>query len=91
MIIESKFNIVRFQLYSIYDDKMEEFQEFMNDIQDAYILETLFLAKKLGVSDSCAMNIQYLRTRSRWTQDLEEELIRMDKEEGRQPNMCDWP
>lgn len=47
------------------------------------------LAEELGVSLSCALNVFYLRQRSRWTQDLENELIRMDKEEGRQPNMND--
>ena len=33
------------------------------------------LAEELGVSFACACDIWYLRTRSRWTEDLEQELI----------------
>lgn len=45
----------------------------------------------LGVSATCAQNILYLRTRSRWTQALEDELVRMDKAGHPSPNMMDWP
>ena len=48
------------------------------------------LAKELNCSKSCAMNVWYLRQRSRWTQDLETQLIEMDKQ-GIQPNMNEFP
>jgi hypothetical protein len=48
------------------------------------------IAKEFDVSLECALDIQYLRTRSRWTKKAEDELIRMDKEEGKQPNGRRW-
>jgi len=50
------------------------------------------LAAKLNnVSLECASNIKYLRTRSYWSQDIENKLILMDKETGKQPNnINDW-
>jgi len=47
------------------------------------------LAKELGVSKECASNVRYLRSRSRWTQELEDELIRLHKE-GNPPNMNEF-
>lgn len=36
-------------------------------------------AKKLGVSVECASDVIYLRSRSRWTQELEDKLIQAHK------------
>lgn len=49
------------------------------------------LAEGLGVSVTCAGNIWYLRTRSRWSQEAEDELIRMDKAGEPAPNINEWP
>ena len=73
------------------EGKLAEFNQFMDTLQDAYVVEAQGIQKQFGVSDSCALNIQYLRSRSRWTQELENELIRMDKEDKTQPNIMDWP
>ena len=71
-------------------ETMDRFQELMNEQAEAtnkYIEDT---AKKLNISESCAMDVVYLRTRARWTQKLEDELIRLHKE-GNPPNVFDWP
>lgn len=47
------------------------------------------LAEELNVSPGCAIDILYLRTRSRWTQELEDELIRLHKE-GNPPNIMEF-
>ena len=70
---------------------MEEFQKAMNDYHDEMEQHIKGLAKKFGVSEDCAANVYYLRTRSRWTQAAENELIRMDKAGEPSPNICDWP
>lgn len=49
------------------------------------------IADRFGVSENCAANIFYLRTRSRWSQESEDELIRMDKAGEGQPNINEWP
>lgn len=69
--------------------KMEEFQELMNRINDETCAYTLALAKELNVSDACAMDIVYLRTRSRHTPELERELIELYAK-GTPPNICDF-
>ena len=51
--------------------------EYFKDIQE------------LGVSERCAADVFYLRTRSRWTEELEKELILLHKN-GNPPNMCDF-
>ena len=47
------------------------------------------LAVELNVSERCADDIIYLRTRSRHTQALENELIALHKK-GVHPNMCEY-
>lgn len=70
-------------------EKMDKFQEAMDKVQDEtndYIRQ---LAIDLGVSEWCAMDVFYLRSRSRWTQELEDKLIRL-YQEGNPPNMCEF-
>lgn len=71
-------------------EKMDAFQEAMNASMDAMSEYTDSLAQKLGVTDGCALDIVYLRSRSRWTQRMEDELIRLHKA-GTPPNVFDWP
>lgn len=54
---------------------MEAFQEVMNAWQDEMILEMQRLSQELNISNECAMHVQYLRSRSRWTAEKERELI----------------
>ena len=56
---------------------MEDFQKLMNDLQDETNLYVENLAKELNCSVSCAMDVHYLRSRSRWTKEIENELIRL--------------
>ena len=55
--------------------EMESLNQLMSVVQDGYAKEINRIAKKLDVSDGVASDIWYLRTRSRWTQKLEDELI----------------
>jgi hypothetical protein len=68
---------------------MNALNEAMDDWQDElnnYIKE---LAKELNVSERCAGDVWYLRGRSRWTQEKENELIRLYKERN-PPNMNEF-
>ena len=70
---------------------MEKFQEAMDDYHDELVKYIDDLAVKLGVSSSVAGDIWYLRTRSRWTQRAEDELVRMAKAGEPMPNINEWP
>lgn len=50
---------------------------------------TEILAEKLKISHKCACDVRYLRTRSRWTQELENKLIQLHAE-GKRPNMNEF-
>jgi hypothetical protein len=52
---------------------MDEYHNVMDEYQET-------LASKLGISIQCASHVLYLRTRSRWTQKLEDELIQSHKD-----------
>ena len=45
----------------------------------AWVDEHDKLVKELGLSEKCVSDILYLRTRSRWSQELENDLIRRHK------------
>lgn len=47
------------------------------------------LAESLNITEACAADVIYLRTRNRWTPELEKELIRLHKE-GNPPNVMDF-
>jgi hypothetical protein len=61
------------------DDYYNEMEEYLKS-----------LAEELGCSVDCAADVWYLRQRSRWTQELENELIRLYNE-GTPPNICEFP
>lgn len=67
----------------------DDFQSAMDKVAEAHVAEVAKLSYELGVSESCAMDIAYLRTRSRHTPELEAELIELHKK-GIPPNMCDF-
>jgi DNA-directed RNA polymerase subunit F len=50
-------------------------QKIMDEWQDAMIEEQHDIEKRMGVDANTASAIQYLRTRSRWTQEKETELV----------------
>jgi len=70
--------------------KMDEFQLAMNAWHDEQVKHMQNVAKELGISESCANDVVYLRTRSRWSEELELELIKLHNE-GNPPNIFDWP
>ena len=51
--------------------------------------EAGFLAKVLDISEQCADDVLYLRSRRRWTPQLEAELIQLHKD-GKPPNVYDF-
>ena len=72
------------------NDNWKEFQKLMDDLHNTLIEKAKAIAKKYKVSELCAANIQYLRTRSRWTPELEQQLIKIDKAGKEQPNICEF-
>ena len=68
-------------------------QEYAKKVQDDYYneMEQYFqkLADELDCSVACATDVWYLRQRSRWTQELEDELLRL-YDIGQPPNICEF-
>lgn len=68
-------------------------QEYAKKVQDDYYneLETYLqsLADELDCSAACAADVWYLRQRSRWSQELEDELLRL-YDIGTPPNICEF-
>lgn len=68
-------------------------QEEVNQFQDDYYNELQeyleSLAGELQCSVACAGVVWYLRQRSRWTQELENELIALYNA-GTPPNICEF-
>lgn len=56
-------------------ENMDAVNNVMVSIQDAWVREIEQIAKHLSVSDQVASDIWYLRTRSRHTPELEQQLI----------------
>jgi len=70
-------------------ETMDSFQEAMDSYRDAMVKHIRGIATELDISEDCAMDVWYLRSRGRWTEELETELIRLHKN-GTPPNICDW-
>ncbi len=70
-------------------DKMELFQELMNKHAEATNKYIKDLAEELQVSETCAADVVYLRTRSRWTFELEMELMSLHAA-GIPPNINEY-
>jgi hypothetical protein len=65
-----------------FNQAMESYYDHLNDGIDD-------LAKELGVTRECALDVWYLRGRSRHTPELEAKLIRLHNE-GNPPNVCEF-
>ncbi len=61
------------------EEKMQEFQAAMDALQDDIERYIRGIATELGLEHGAACDIYYLRTRSRWTQDLEDRCVRAMK------------
>lgn len=69
--------------------KMKKFQEAYNAAMDKMQEDMDREAKELGVSSKAIGLIFYLRSRARWTQERENEIIRMDKNGEKLPEFND--
>ena len=76
-----------------YHDQPEMTDEEADRIYDECLLavqeENRALAKELGVSPQCAYDVSYLRTRHRWSEELEKDLIKAHAD-GVEVNVCDF-
>jgi len=61
-------------------EQKQDIQDAFEKAQDRVVEEIVALAKELKVSEKCASDVLYLRTRFRHTPELEAELIRLHKE-----------
>lgn len=73
------------------DSDMDAVQEAMDAMFDAYQAEVNKVAKEYNVEYKVASDIVYLRSRSRWTPELEQMLIDMAQSGQYDVNICEWP
>jgi hypothetical protein len=71
------------------EETMKQLRDEMDAMQGLHDKFVKNLTKELNVSVHCANDIVYLRSRSRWTQELEDELIKLHKE-GNPPNIFEF-
>lgn len=69
------------------DAGWERFNNLMAEIQDGMVKYQHEIAEELNISEACAEYVQYLRTRSRWTQEKEDQPIKMDQAGETLPNV----
>ena len=70
---------------------MADFQEAMDALNTEHSAHVSAVAESLGIDTGAASDIVYLRGRSRWTQDAENELVRRAKAGEPAPNIMEWP
>ena len=70
-------------------EALDQLSELMAVVQDEMTEYIQKLAVELNVPEACAMDVYYLRTRSRWMPELEAELIQLHQQ-GTPPNMCEF-
>lgn len=71
------------------EEQAAALNECVNRINDLSLEEIKVIASELNVSESCAGDVWYLRQRSRWTTELESELIRLHRA-GTPPNLMEF-
>lgn len=69
------------------EEEMDEFQKAMDAYHDEMNRLIEEEANKLGISFFDMADIWYLRSRSRWTQEKEDYLIKLAKEGKELPNV----
>ena len=67
--------------------EMKKFHKALDDYNNAVSLMINAEAKRLNISYSDMSSIEYLRTRSRWTQEKEDYLIKLAQEGKPLPNI----
>jgi len=63
------------------------FNDYINRLQDCYDEELEIMARELNISTQDASAILYLRSRSRWTQEKEDYLLKLAREHKKLPNV----
>ena len=71
-------------------EKMEVIQEFSDQSFDDWNSNLDSLMKEFNLSRGGASDVLYLRSRSRWTPELEKELISI-YQRGDSVNVFEWP
>lgn len=71
-------------------EKMEAFQELMDKINEAHNQAIIDLAEELNISYDAASDVMHLRSRSKWTPELEQQLLTEHKA-GKTINIMEWP
>lgn len=69
--------------------EMDDMQNYLNDIASKLQTDAEKLAIVRCVTVACAQDMLYLRTRNRWTKELEDQLIQLHLE-GTPPNMFEY-
>jgi len=64
------------------EEGWKEFNSVMNKINDEFVVYSEGVAKELNVPVGLALDIVYLRGRSRWSQELEDRVLRAYREKG---------
>lgn len=72
------------------ETQTQAFQYMMDVMAEQQLKEIEQVMLENNCSEFCAMDIVYLRTRSRYTPELEQELVRLHQI-GQAPNICEWP
>ena len=71
-------------------EKMEVMQDFIDESANQWNSEIDSLMKEFNLSREGASDILYLRSRSRWSPELEQELISI-YQRGESVKICEWP
>jgi len=67
--------------------QLEHFNKVMQEVHDAIEKDIQQISSEFGISYEAACHVQYLRSRTRWTQEKEDYLIQLDKEGKSLPNI----
>jgi hypothetical protein len=65
----------------------DKFNALMYKVQDGYQEEIDNIQEEHQISSACAAAVWYLRSRSRWTEEKEQQLINMDRRGEPIPNV----
>lgn len=71
-------------------EQLDIAQQFMDLTAKHHVQEEQKIVEQYKCSDACAMDVSYLRTRSRWSPELEARLVK-EHSEGKKIMICDWP
>lgn len=68
---------------------MKALNDYMAARHEELLMGARSVAHDLNISHQCALDVIYLRSRSRWTEELEAKLIQLHKD-GIPPNVMEF-